>query len=221
MQLFFLEDVPTEWEDRHSEMLPVLSVERRERIAHYRFSSDKLLSLYSAVLVRYAIDRAGVLPDSCRPTFSGGINEKPFCNEAAFLDFSISHTHDAVLCGTTSIGKIGVDLEPLRVAPFETMKIVFHDNEIVEISSHNLESDLRFFKMWTRKEAYTKCIGTGLVANLTQIDTTESVINERTITWQEGKYICSVYADKDRFSKISRVSCEELEDYCRSLNKNM
>lgn len=113
------------------------------------------MSLYAAVLVRYVICKAAVIYDTDISewfskenfTFTSEMNHKPYCNEIPDLDFSFSHTKNAILCAVTSEGKIGADLEPVRKAPMDILKIVFHENEKDYITSGEGDSDYRFFRI--------------------------------------------------------------------------
>ena len=174
-----------------------MSPERKNKIQQYRFDKDKILSLYSASMIYTGLSEILYCPikDLC---FIQEHNHKPKLNpachkNASLIDFSISHTDNAVLTGIVSGCNIGVDIESIKNAPFDVMPIVFHKEEIDYINSSNPEErDKRFFEIWTKKEAYTKCIGTGLVCDLTSINTLKLPFYIMLITKTIDDYIYSV-----------------------------
>ncbi|MEU2073874.1 4'-phosphopantetheinyl transferase superfamily protein [Streptomyces sp. NPDC013489] len=79
------------------------------------------------------------------------------------LEFSLSYSQDLVLIGAAS-NPIGVDVEPapqLEVA--EQLATVLHSAECEEIDTALPEDRPAVFaRLWARKEAYLKGLGTGL-----------------------------------------------------------
>ena len=211
MRIFYLNNIPVKWQGEHDELLKYVSSERREYILSYRNDSDKLLSLYAALLVRYGIcnmtDYKGELTFTCIK------NHKPYCNEISNCDFNFAHTEGAILCGITFAGKVGVDIEKINEAPFEIMGDVFCKEEIEYINADEKSSNQRFFEMWTAKEAYTKCSGIGLVTDIKSINMIEKMNLDNLITWKEDDYICSLYSEGNFVVCIERVSCEMITKY--------
>lgn len=79
----------------------------------------------------------------------------------------------------------GVDLESIRPsAPFsEIAKQHFHVNE-----QNFITSDEDFFTIWTRKESVLKAMGTGLQSIISDLDTTESIIQKDGHTYEIASY---------------------------------
>ncbi|WP_083330258.1 4'-phosphopantetheinyl transferase superfamily protein [Lachnospira pectinoschiza] len=59
------------------------------------------------------------------------------------------------------------------------------------------DKERAFFEIWTKKEAYTKCIGTGLSVDLKSINTLSASINNNIITFTKNEYMCSVCVIKN------------------------
>lgn len=185
------------WAPIHDTLMKYISNERSNKISRFRSDEDRILSLYAAVLTRLALVRLYHCSNSdlSFTTFPHG---KPIIDTTLFkppyyADFNFSHTRNALLLGITTTGKIGVDIEKIHKAPFKTMKHIFHPNEIAYINSaQNTERELRFYKIWTRKEAYSKCHGIGLSEELISVDTLESPLNDCIYTWIHEDYVCSV-----------------------------
>lgn len=192
-KIYFLKDNPENWGPVHDYLASFVSSERRAKINRYKFESDKMLSLYAAVITRLAItketgakneDLVFDCPDMHKPTLKKPITEST-------LDFNFSHTKGAVLFGLSTDSKIGVDVEQIREAPFNTMEIVCHPEESDYINNAT-EKDKAFFEIWTKKEAYTKCMGTGLSVDLKSINTLAAPICENIETFIQDGYVCSV-----------------------------
>ncbi len=94
------------------------------------------------------------------PEIHIGENGKPYIDG---LHFNISHSGEYVVCAFAD-SEVGVDIEKIR----EYRKRVaekFHPEEIAAIENSE-DKDLEFFKIWTMKEAYLKCLGTGISKDL-------------------------------------------------------
>lgn len=216
MQIYFLPLIHSIMGDRETELLNYVSTKRQETISRYRFPIDQKLSLYAELLALRGISNALSVPFS-RITILHEKMQKPKLASPYEIDFNFSHTHKAILCGIATCGKIGVDIEPIKVPPLNVMKHVFHPAEIAYVESAAGEKkETRFFEIWTRKEAYTKYLGTGLSIELTCINTLDADFNCHCRTWQQETYICSVYTDVDRDFQLSICSETDIYEYFSS-----
>ena len=129
-------------------------------------------------------------------SFSYGQYQKPYFQTDRDLHFNISHTHNKILCAISS-QPVGVDIEKKTTAPVEIMKLVFHPAEIEYVQSSLTEADklTRFYTIWTKKEALTKCIGTGLTDDISTVNTLAACYTPNFHTWINEEYICSVYCN--------------------------
>lgn len=80
------------------------------------------------------------------------------------FDISISHSESYLVIGICDKGKIGVDIELLKDIDFQVYRNCLSVSEERYINSgkkikQRLEN---FYEIWTRKEAYSKALGTGL-----------------------------------------------------------
>lgn len=201
MHIYFLSITDPAINHRDSRLLQLTSKERQEKILRYRFDIDKKLSLYAEAISRMGLSKAADIPvwnlSFCYKEF-----QKPTVADTPQYDYSYSHTHSAILCAIAEAGKIGADIEGLREAPYNVMKRVFHPDEIQYVQSATPSSrDVRFFEIWTRKEAYTKYLGIGLAAKLTHINTLSPTQTLHYKTWRQDDYICSVYSDETQYSE--------------------
>ena len=202
---FFLKLNNTPWNKTDERLLGCISKERAAIIARQKHDSSKRLSLYSALLTRYAL--SDILNVSLSALeFEKNENKKPrLKNHAQHIDFSFSHTDGAVLLAVCDNGCIGADIEnyETRIPPFNIMKRFFSEDEDLYVNEGLHEQTLRFYECWTAKEAFLKKSGTGLNTNLCAVNTLSETLSRNIITWCEQNYICSVCADDHHTERLS------------------
>ncbi|MBR3779734.1 MAG: 4'-phosphopantetheinyl transferase superfamily protein [Clostridia bacterium] len=115
------------------------------------------------------------------------------------VHFNISHSGDCAVCAVSD-KEIGVDIEKIRSINPETSKRFACENEQDYIDSHTDG----FFEIWTLKEAYFKCIGTGLGAD---IKTVSFEISESGISCSEKSFDCLFHQIADGYICST---CEQL-----------
>ncbi len=125
---------------------------------------------------------------------------KPYA-ENSDVKFSVSHSKDAVICAVSD-NEIGVDIEKIRDVRFKVAERFATEEEIAYIGG-NTE---RFFEIWTLKEAYFKCIGTGLDASIKNVS---FKINGKEAECSEKGFKCSVISVADGYCCSI---CEKLSD---------
>ena len=94
------------------------------------------------------------------PKIRIGANGKPYIDG---MYFNISHSHNMVVCAFSDTD-IGIDVEKIREWRPRVAKS-FHPEERTRLEKAE-DKDLEFYKIWTMKEAYLKCLGTGITKNL-------------------------------------------------------
>lgn len=115
---------------------------------------------------------------------------KPYLSNYPNQHFNISHCRTAV-CVAFSNRPIGIDVENIRSNKETLIERVCNSEEVLLISnSENPQSE--FTRLWTRKEAYLKWLGTGIVGMdiLKQIPPSEA--NLITVPLPEGQGFISV-----------------------------
>lgn len=187
------------WSHIDDQLLKLLPIIRRIKTENYYHDSDKLLSLYSTLLLSYMLEDYYHI-DNALHNIVWENNKKPILKGFPNIDFSYSHTKGAILCGITKNSSIGVDIELANTPPYEIMPLVFHPNEICYVNNSLRSKKQAFYKIWTQKEAFTKRKGTGLSGDIISIDT-QALQSTPLKTWTQNKYICSI--SQDNFSKIN------------------
>jgi 4'-phosphopantetheinyl transferase len=146
-----------------------LSLEERERAARFAFDKDRKQFILTRMILRQLL--GGYLGESPGRVLIETLKYgKPTLTAAAkipSLRFNLSHSHGLALFAFSLEQEIGVDLEMIRppVALDGIENIYFSAREREELAA--LPSELRaegFFLGWTRKEAYVKALGEGLLS---------------------------------------------------------
>lgn len=83
--------------------------------------------------------------------------------EKGRVHFNLSHTDKMIVCGFTTRGEVGVDVEYTEKDHLGVMETVYVPHEIAFVNAKQTPEEklLAFYLLWTRKEAYIKAIGTG------------------------------------------------------------
>lgn len=139
-----------------------MSDERKKETLALLPENKKRQKIAADMLCRRMIaDAEGILPSDViiKKSKSGKLYA-----ENSSHHFNISHSNNLVVCAISK-KEIGVDIEKIRNIRFDAAS-KFANNSEKEYIGQNLEN---FFKIWTLKEAFFKCKGTGLGADIKSI----------------------------------------------------
>ncbi len=189
-------------------LLSVISEERRKRINAFHFDIDKKLSLYAELIVRFAacemlnISNSDIIIDT---------NEygKPFLKNHPNFYFNVSHTRNAVVVCVAAY-PIGVDIERVKEAKPDIAKRFFTTDEQQYVFEKTGLIDERFFEIWTKKEAYIKCLGKGLSIPLNSFNVLYDKEPHRIYTIAKDEYLISVCTG-ETLARCSMIECKENE----------
>lgn len=115
--------------------------------------------------------------------FSKGAHGKPYVKNMPVF-FSVSHSGDFAICAVSD-KEIGIDIERIRPVNLKTAQRFAASEELKYITEER-----RFFEIWTLKEAYFKCVGTGLGADIKSVS---FEINGGVINCSQPGFLCSFY----------------------------
>jgi 4'-phosphopantetheinyl transferase len=154
-----------------AQLLAWLSQDERDRHARFHFDDDRDAYLVAHALTRRLLaSSAGVDPaELCFERTENGRPEISAPQAALELRFNLSHTRGLVACAVTLNRAIGVDVEHIdrRVELLGVAHRVFSPREIAGLEMLSGDAQrVRFFELWTLKEAYVKAIGKGLAGPL-------------------------------------------------------
>lgn len=177
----------------YSQLLPLISQERQERIAKMAVNGDKIRSLFAELLIRYEVsEQLGA--DFNLLEFGKNEFGKPFIIGKNGYDFSVSHSARAVAFAGVS-SRVGVDIERIRRRKSGFSERFFAENEIKFIEESETP-DEAFFEIWTKKEAYSKMLGKGLAAGFSSFDVTGNALDCKFFTKITNGYAFSVCKEK-------------------------
>lgn len=150
-----------------------LSPDERRRAARFHFERDRRRFHAARGALREVL--AGYLGEEPeRLGFVEGLHGKPGLAQAhgGELRFNLSHSGELALCAV-SRRELGVDIEQLRALPDAgaLARRFFSADETAALEALPATERLSaFFRCWTRKEAYLKAVGAGLLQPLDGFD---------------------------------------------------
>lgn len=147
------------------EYLALLPPWRTERYHRMKIERGKLEELAAGLLLRYALrDAAGI--DLMTAKITQNLHGKPVLEEAQ-IHFNLSHS-GGYIAAVVADCPVGIDVETKSDSDGQVAKRFFSEEEQRVISAAE-DPELSFRGIWTRKEAYVKCTGTGIAGAIDQI----------------------------------------------------
>ena len=183
-----------------SASLPQLSAQRRDYLHFFRREEDKRavaaawLLLCRALRERYAISEP--------PRLAFGSHGKPFLADYPHIYFNLSHSRDAAVCAVDT-RPVGIDVETTEAYDPALLTTTMNDEEIRSILSDE-HPDQAFLRLWTRKEAFLKYLGTGITDDLRDILRHPALapLHLQTFSPRTEQYICSLCAEGESMECI-------------------
>lgn len=96
---------------------------------------------------------------------------RPYFRGCDQVDLNLSHTGDRMLVGMTSLGLVGVDVEPADRQLYDgntEQRMCTPDELRLLRETPEADRNDRLLRQWTLKEAYTKALGLGMYFAFTQ-----------------------------------------------------
>lgn len=166
-----------------------MNKERQEDIARIINKEKRALKIAADRLCRKAIyEFCGASSENIE--FCKNEYGKPYVKNLP-VHFSISHSGSMAVCAVSN-NEIGIDIEKIRPIRIKAAEKFASPEELRYIKSNQNG----FFEIWTLKEAYFKCIGTGLGADIK--DVSFNVTNDKIICSEIG-YKLSFYEAADGY----------------------
>ncbi len=140
--------------------LPYLDEKRRSRIRRLRIPLKRAQCVAAGLLLTHLLGENGVAP-----ALTYGENGKPYLANRPDLHFSITHS-DKWVFFAISDSEIGIDAQaPRKVCPRLAARSLSPD----ELAWVKEDTEPRFTRLWTMKEAYLKYTGTGLSVPIREV----------------------------------------------------
>ena len=147
------------------QVLAFLPSWRRERVLAYKQESRQMESALAYIELSRALALRGL--QDIEPHFEYNEHGKPFLPTYPNLHFSISHCSQAVGCILSEM-PCGLDIERVRRASPSLISKTMNRNEEHQIYSSS-HPEVEFIRLWTRKEAVFKLLGTGITDDMQDI----------------------------------------------------
>jgi len=164
------EDLTVHWDD-YLALLP----EWRQKSCHrMRFERGKLQQLAAGLLLRHALkDAAGIdlmtaeviENEYGKPMLQGAAGSGSPSNGGVY--FNLSHSDDYITVAVADT-PVGIDVET-KTDPDLKIMSRFYSKEEQEAVRAAEDPQKEFRRLWTRKEAYVKCVGTGIHGEVEEI----------------------------------------------------
>lgn len=172
----------------------MMSLEKQNKVKKFKNEKDRKLTVAGEMLARKLLSGYSHTSQE-QIVFEIGEHGKPYAVGCA--EFNISHSGDMVVC-CVSDKCIGIDIEmikPLNSSIIRKLctesdkRYIYGEDSLDETNEFGNEQLYRFYEVWTAKEAYFKCIGTG-IKNLKSISF-ENLIETREV-YDLGEYLITI-----------------------------
>jgi 4'-phosphopantetheinyl transferase len=101
------------------------------------------------------------------------------------FQFNIAHSNKYVIISVSNNEPVGCDIEQIGDYDYLKLgKVVFHKEEIESLKNSPNQKET-FFDLWTKKEAFLKCLGTGFHLKSKTIDLSQ---NKHYVVYENQKY---------------------------------
>lgn len=144
---------------------------RKEKMLRYKHLKGQIQCALGYLLLIHALCEEGVFNEM--PEFSYNEHDKPFLKNYPGWYFNISHCKTAACC-VLSHRDIGIDIEEVKEYKENLAAYICNNNELKSLHDSNNKSD-DFYKLWTRKEAVFKMLGSGITNNIKDILNTPNI----------------------------------------------
>jgi 4'-phosphopantetheinyl transferase len=164
-------DVSIFSEKEYEDAMQQISEKMQQKIQRYRQEVDRRLKLFARLLVRDFHKQMGRTFDWSQ--WKCDASNKPYIENG--FKFNISHSANRVVVAF-STEEIGIDIEENKEhTELDDILSYFHiDEQKLIKASDNLHET--FLKAWTRKEAYLKASGEGIVNGLADQNCMQDVV---------------------------------------------
>ena len=175
-------------EQEIARLLPLVSPQRREQALRYthifgQFCCLKSYELLTQLLVKWGGDNVDKMPE-----FVYNEHGAPYLAVGPY--FSISHCKQGIAVAVSE-KPIGIDIESIRPLNDSLVRKTMNSEEQYQIAA-SFNPEIEFIRLWTRKEAYVKMIGTGIISEIQDI-----LSGVHDVQWEElvnfdNRFICTI-----------------------------
>lgn len=174
MKLFIIDHLPKIPEEEFNKKIKELPEYRRHYVMSYRFMKDRILCAESFFLLQEALKSEYGIKEELEFDYIG--NHKPILKHYHDIHFNISHCNNGIACAVDS-NPVGVDIESIpKELDIDLCHCCFNDAEFEDIMNSD-SPNIKFAMWWTKKEAFMKLTGQGMVNDVKNIFSTYATCN--------------------------------------------
>ena len=204
MHYLIFDDMTQCSEQEVARLLPLVSAQRRGQALRYThtFGQYSCLKSYELLLQLLAAHLSpishspsgrpiGALSrpiSSKRPSFLYNEYGAPYLADGPY--FSISHCKQAIAV-VVSDSPVGIDIEGIRKMDDGLVRKTMNIQEQTQIAAADNPAQ-EFIRLWTRKEAYVKMQGTGIISDMHTILQDATAVEWHEIADLDRGYICTI-----------------------------
>lgn len=148
--------------DKAIDSLPAF---RREQALRFTFELGRRTCAAVYLLLCQGLQNEYGITDL--PVFGYGEHGKPYILDHEDIHFNLSHCREAAACYISS-KPVGIDIETIHPLKKSLMEYTMNHDEQQHILA-SYDPGRAFTRLWTRKEAVLKLIGTGINNNLKEV----------------------------------------------------
>jgi 4'-phosphopantetheinyl transferase len=163
------------------DILKQLPKKLEKQVLNFKFQHTQYEHALGKLLLIKALTKYGYAPDSLKHIKYTRYS-RPYIDDK--IDFNISHSGEIVICGISSVQRLGVDIEKIRSIDFNNFVNVLNSSQWRKVYT-SADPIRTFFYYWTQKESVTKAVGMGLSIPLEDI----VIENDKAQLYQESFYI--------------------------------
>lgn len=190
-------------------VISYLPTSRREELQKIKSEKNRALSAYATLLAIAVISKNSGI-DTADIQFDKLEYGKPVVKNYPEIHFNLSHTDGMIVCAYAS-SPVGVDVEHQRfISKQATERILTYDEFDLLEDSPETEMNSVILDIWTKKEAFTKCEGAGLLHDFGTINTEDSELAPFFHLEKIGRYTISSFSKDTSYEAPVPVSFEAL-----------
>jgi 4'-phosphopantetheinyl transferase len=174
-------------EQEVARLLPLVSEQRREQALRYTHTFGQYCCLKSYEMLIDLLASTSYKLDPI-PTFQYNEHGAPYIEHGPY--FSISHSKQGIAVAISD-QPIGIDIEAIRPLNEGLVHKAMNPQEQAQIAAATNPAQ-EFIRLWTRKEAYVKMQGTGIISDMHEIlQDTQNLLWHEIVDIDKG-YICTI-----------------------------
>lgn len=206
----YLFDISSLNEESFNKLLPYVKEYRRDKISKLSLVKSKYLSLAVELLIKKACEDFGI--DYQKEEIVFNQHGKPLFKNSSY-HFNTAHSGNFALCVISDV-ECGCDIEEIKEYKQRVAERFFTEKEKEYLELSNEKEDL-FYRLWTLKESYLKCIGKGLSVPLNSFELI-SKDNNIIIKDKEDFQFYEFKHDNYRIAFCLNINEKEKEKYVHS-----